>query len=138
MAGQDRIHQNKADGREIETPLDDLIRASFYTETRRRISDPDKMWAHLLQRAQTEVTQLPPITNRDVENAGSTGVLPEVRAELQADSYPSTLSLLRIGDVDAARLMTPTLSNQISHYRHAMEMKMWRTVGALGLSMGTL
>ncbi len=136
MAGQDRIRN--MDTQEIETPLDTMIRASFYSETRRRVSDPDQTWARLLQRAQSEVTQLPPVTDAEAQISVGAAMLSEVKAELQADHRPFVAPLLQISDVDATRLMTPTLSNQISHYRHAMEMKMWRTVGALGLSMGTI
>ena len=137
MAGQDRIRQSNVDTPEIETPLDTMIRASFYNETRRRLSDPGQAWARLLQRAQSEVTQLPAADARTDASVGS-AVFSEAKAELQADHRPIVTPLLQVGDVDTTRLVTPTFTNQINHYRHAMQMKMWRTVGALGLSMGTI
>ena len=137
MAGQNPIRSTNANAWDTETPLDDLIRASFVTETRRRVSEPDKMWAQLLQRAQTEVAQLPPLAKPMPGNMVP-AALDEVNIELQADSRPAVLSLIDSRDVDVSRLLNPTLSSQISLYRHTMEMKMWRTVGSLGLSFGTV
>ena len=137
MAAENRMRSINADTWDTQTPLDDLIRASFYTETRRRVGNPDQLWAQLLQRAQTEVMQLPPLTNCAANDNGS-AQLDEAKAELQVDNRPAVLSLAGAGDVDVSRLLKPTLASQISLYRHTMEMKMWRSVGSLGLSYGTL
>jgi hypothetical protein len=133
MPGQNQSINTHA--HDVETPLDDLIRASLFGETRRRVGDPDKLWAQMLQRAQTEVAQLPPLTKTGAEN--DLALLSEASVELQADNRPTALSLTG-GDGDVSQALTPNLADQISLYKHAMEMKMWRTVGSLGLSFGTV
>jgi|SRR5579859_4301011 len=112
---------------ESQTVLDELIRDSLHAQVR-HTTGSSKAWAKVLQRAQTEITQLPP--------SDSASVLPAETAlnvEMQPDQSPALVGLYG----EREKVMVLDMGGQITYYRRLMEMKMWRTI-VLGLASGTI
>jgi len=128
MATNDQSSQNNC---ERETPFDDSIRTALRGEMR-RTPDVYNAWTRILQRAQTEISQLPPIADgkSDTDNSH---VL-----DLNRSVLPLHYTLLSRPDGSGFDALRPNFGEQIGYYRRLMDMKMWRSVGALGLLSGTL
>jgi len=116
---------------EHETPFDDSIRTALRGEVR-RAPNANNAWTRILQRAQTEISQLPPVVNEEA-NADTNHALDASLSEL-----PIHYTLLSRPDGLGFDVLRPNFNEQIGYYRRLMDMKMWRSVGSLGLLSGTL
>ena len=123
--------QDYKDNRDSETPFDDSIRTVLRGEAR-RATNSNKAWTRILQRAQTEISQLPPVTDGESESTGTTAL------DLNMDLLPRHYTLLSRPDGTGFDALEPNFTEQIGYYRRLMEMKVWRSVGALGLLSGTV
>ncbi len=102
--------------------LDELVRSTLTGEAR-RVSPTSRALRTVLQRAQTEIEQLPPETQGESD--------PATRRSASLNR-PSAALLHRQPESVAVR---PALYEQIAQHRQLMDMKMWRTLGALNLAL---
>jgi hypothetical protein len=101
--------------------LDELVRSSLTGEAR-RITPADRVLRTVLQRAQTEIEQLPPTVSEERRNGVQSAPAARPSAALLHRS-PETMPMRR------------ALHEQIAQQRQLMDMKMWRTLGALNLAL---
>lgn len=116
---------------QLETPFDATIRTALRGEVRPN-SNANHAWTRILQRAQTEVSQLPPLADDKADNRT------DALVETNRTALPESYLLVRRAPDDAFDLFRPDFGQQIRYYRRLMDMKMWYSVGALGLLSGTL
>ena len=107
-----------------EEELDSLIKDALVGSSRRSkresATDDQRIYASLLQRAQTEVIQLPA-----VDGESGTG---EARPE-----SPNALAYARYASRTSDSAVPYNFSSQVAYYRSLVEMKMWCSVGILKL-----
>lgn len=108
---------------DTNTTLDVLIRDSLVTDAK-KASSSDKVFLRLMQRAQTEVAQLPP--------AQSPAALLET---VDAHSVSSRPIVLLQRAPQRAAPPHQSFYDQLTQYRELMELKMWRMVGPLNVAM---
>ena len=123
--------QNYKDNRDSDTPFDDSIRTVLRGEAR-RASNANKAWTRILQRAQTEISQLPPVSGSESESNQTTAI------DLNLNTLPEHYTLLSRPDGTSFEVLQPNLTEQIGYYRRLMDMKMWSSVGSLGMLSGTV
>ncbi len=111
---------------DTNTVLDDIIRDSLAVDARKAASS-DKVLMRLMQRAQTEVPQLPPL-----QSAESTA--PVILSQKPAPSTIPHRSLVLLRREHTPPIPRQNLYNQITEYREVMELKMWRMIGPLTLA----
>ncbi len=97
--------------------LDDIIRDSLRADTR-RVPQSNIALMRLMQRAQTEVAQLP----AEVPTIVGTD---NIAAFVEPTHGPLLLARTEPKQI----IYTPNLYDQIRAYRDIMDMKMWRTLG---------
>ena len=123
--------QDYKNNRDSDTPFDDSIRTVLRGDAR-RASNSNKAWTRILQRAQTEISQLPPMADRESELNGTNAF------DLNLNAIPEHYTLLSRPDGVSFHAPQPNLNEQIGYYRRLMDMKMWRSVGSIGLLSGTV
>ncbi len=101
----------------MKTSVDNLIRDSLRTEARQpqQTVQADRVLMQILQRAQTEIAQLPPDA-------------PPEPALIHADPATRVPPITIVHKV-AQTVPRISIADQIAEYREMMDMKMWRTIG---------
>jgi hypothetical protein len=102
----------------MNTSVDNLIRDSLRTEARQPVqaAQPDRVLMQILQRAQTEVMQLPPVPPPEPETIREEPVIRQPRIALaHRETQPN--------------VPRQSLAARIAKYREIVDMKIWCTIG---------